>query len=64
MNQNVQQFPSGEIRVYRFFDGKPVLHTHVRAEGDTSKEDHTGKTVAEMNVIPPYEAPVNVEPKG
>lgn len=56
--QNVQQFPSGEIRVYRFVDGVQVLHAHIRAPGDPDKTDYVGKSMAEMNSVPPYEQPI------
>jgi len=60
--QNIQQFPSGEIRIYRVVNAVQVLHAHIRAEGDADETDHVGKTIDEMNSVPVYEAPVNVEP--
>lgn len=56
--QNIQRFPSGELRVYRFVDGDQVLHAHIRADGDGDKTNHVGKTMAEMNAVPVYEAAV------
>jgi len=62
--QNVQQFPSGEVRIYRVVDGEQVLHAFIRAPGDKRTAKMTGKTMAEMNAVPVYEAPANVEPIG
>ena len=56
--QNVQQFPSGEVRIYRFVKGKQVLHAFIRADGDVRTTDHVGKTADKMNAVPAFEAPL------
>lgn len=52
--QNIQQFASGEVRIYRMAGGQQILIAHVRAPGDPSEENHVGKTMDEMNTVAPF----------
>ena len=53
--QNVQVFPSGEVRVFRpDEDGDWLLVGHVRAPEDAADDDLIGVMMADMP--PPFEA--------
>ncbi|MFN3933633.1 MAG: hypothetical protein ACK4KX_03250 [Parvibaculum sp.] len=54
-NRSVQNFPSGEVRVYEWTDGdEPRIVDFTRAPGDMRKESMIGKRESELPA--PFEA--------